>query len=458
MSILRTNPGKRLANPAALLLAALVVAGAVFNAQASRARPDADAALIHELTKMAWPLASDADLDPLLAHIRKARYVLLGEATHGTSEFYTWRAAISKRLIREKGFRFIAVEGDWEASYRLNRYVKNLPGAAASAREALLQWDRWPLWLWANAETAELGEWLRAYNDTLPPDEKIGFYGMDVYGLKDAIEQVHGYFQDSVPERIGLAEAVLRSLQPYQDSHHHYAQALSQGLASPAEPQILSLLDFLRAERAALWEKNPKAYFSAKQNAYAILAAEQHYRMRLSCENASWNARARHFKHTVERLMEYHGKDAKGIVWAHNTHVGNARATTMHHRGRCNIGQLLLDRHGPDQVAIVGFGAHRGAVLAGRCWDAPAERMTVPPAIPGSFEDLLHRAGISQAMLLFKQRHRSGPLKNPYGHRAIGVTYHPENEHGNYVPSILPLRYDAFIFIEESAPLTPLHE
>lgn len=410
------------------------------------------------LAERAQPLHDADDLEPLIAQAGQHPFVLLGEASHGTAEFYTWRADISKRLVQEHGFSFIAVEGDWDACWRINAYVKHMPGAGASAEAVLRDFDRWPLWMWANREVEALVEWLREYNADRPADRRVGFYGIDVYGLEGSMRETLAYL-----EQIGDREALETAREAYACLEAYlppqrYARAALAG-ATGCEAPIADVVRYLREQESALRDHDETAWFNAKQHALVVKNAEKHYRAMGSPGGESWNYRVAHFKGTVERLMAFYGEDARGIVWAHNTHIGDARATTMAQAGRANIGQLLREKYGDGDVYAVGFGTHRGVVLAGSAWEAPMERMTVPPAMPDSLEELLLRIGHDRLLLLFDDKDREGPLAQPIGHRAIGVVYNPDRERfGNYVPTIVPQRYDAFIFIGVTTALTPVHK
>ncbi len=432
-----------------LALAALAVAPAV------RADPDAESAALDSLRALAIPLDSPNDLSPLIERAASARLVLLGESTHGTSEFYAWRADISKRLIREKGFRFIAVEGDWADLYRLNRYVKGLPGAEKDARGIMGSFRRWPTWMWANEEILALVEWLRIHNLRLPMEERVGFYGMDVYGDDQVLTAMLTKLA-TLDEN--LAEEMRALYGPYltvAGDPGRYGQALARGasFASAASEGVA----ILKERTQVLKEANPAAHFNLLQSALVVQNAEAHYRAMHHPTENSWNARADHFFLTVERLRELYGDGAQGIVWAHNTHIGDARATPMAQRGDRNIGMAARTALGADNVLAVGFGTDRGMAVAGRYWGAPPERMTLPPGGPGSVEALMAAMGLEAALLVFDPEADLSALAAPRGHRAVGVVYNPIHEFpGNYVPTRLADRYDAFVFIRETHALRPI--
>jgi erythromycin esterase len=414
-------------------------------------------AAIDEVLRLAHPLHDAGDLDPLLDQIGDARFVLLGEASHGTHEYYTWRARISQRLIREKGFSFIAVEGDWPDCYRVNRYVKGARDAGASAREVLHAFARWPTWMWANEEIVALAEWLREHNAALPDEEKVGFYGLDVYSLWESLDEVIAYLRRVDPAAVPAALRAFRCFEPYSEDVQEYARATALVPVS-CEDEVIATLVALRRKAPQYREDSREAYFDAEQNAIVTANAERYYRAMVRGGAASWNLRDTHMTDTLERLMQHHGSQAKAIVWEHNTHVGDARATDMARAGMVNVGQLVRQRRWQDGVVLAGFGSFQGSVIAGREWGAPMQRMTVPPAEDGSYEDVLHASGPADKLLVFEESREDRPLMTPRGHRAIGVVYDPAFEQfGNYVPTVLPLRYDAFLYLDQTRALRPLH-
>lgn len=412
--------------------------------------------LIDAIGRNELPLRDDADLDPLLERIGDARVVLLGEASHGTSEFYTWRHRISRRLVEEKGFSFIAVEGDWPDCYAINRFVKGGREHGADARKALHAFERWPTWMWANEEVVALAEWLRAHNDALEPGRRVGFYGLDVYSLYDSMEAVIRYLEGVDPEAAARARSAYGCFDPYEGDVQDYAMATVLVPTSCEEEALRTLVE-LRTRGRELAEDDPEGFFDAEQNALVARNAERYYRAMIRGGGSSWNVRDQHMTETLARLLEHHGDGAKAIVWEHNTHVGDARATDMQRAGMVNVGQLARERWG-GEVVIAGFSSYAGSVIAGEQWGAPMRRMTVPPAREGSWEALMHAAGARDRLLLLEGLDGVPGALEPRGHRAIGVVYHPERERlGNYVPSVLPYRYDALLHIEQSRALRPLH-
>jgi erythromycin esterase len=406
----------------------------------------------------ALPLGDPATMDALMDRIGDARFVLLGEASHGTADYYIWRAGISRRLIEAKGFSFIAIEGDWPDCYRVNRYVKGHPNSGGDAREVLHAYERWPTWMWANEEVVALAEWLRRHNEGLPEDRKAGFYGLDVYSLWDSLYQIMGYLQKKDPSALAVARRAYQCFEPFGEDVQAYARATAF-VPSACEDEVIDLLRAIRGKEARYQQDGREGYFNAEQNALVLKNAESYYRAMIRGGPDSWNVRDRHMEETLDRLVRHHGPGAKAIVWAHNTHIGDARYTDMVDDGMVNLGQLARERYGEGDVVLTGFGSHRGTVIAGREWEAPMERLRVPPARAGSWEDVFHQAGPGDKVLLFDEetRHAEEFLRRR-GHRAIGVVYRPEYEHfGNYVPTILPRRYDAYVYVDETAALHPLH-
>ncbi len=404
---------------------------------------------------MAHPLQGTGDLDPLLDRIGDAGCVLLGEASHGTHEYYAWRARITERLIREKGFSFVAVEGDWPDCYEVNRYVKGYPDSGKSTREALGVFDRWPTWMWANEEVVGLAEWLRRHNEGLLPEERVGFYGLDVYSLRESLEAVIEYLERVDPDAVGAAKRAYNCFEPYGENAREYARATAF-VPTSCEEEVVGMLSELRG-RLTRHQDDPEARFDAEQNALVARDAEAYYRAMVRGGADSWNVRDQHMVETLDRLMHFYGPNAKAVVWEHNTHVGDARFTDMARHDMVNVGQLVRERRGEEDVVLVGFGSHRGSVIAGAEWGAPMQRMPVPPAREGSWEDVLHRAGEEDKLLVFSDAGEDEFLE-PRGHRAIGVVYDPAHErYGNYVPTVLPRRYDAFVYLDETRALRPLY-
>jgi erythromycin esterase len=414
--------------------------------------------LVNCVKQWSYRLQNKNDLQPLMDRIGDAGIVMLGEASHGTHEYYTWRTQITKRLIEEKGFNFIAVEGDWPDCYRLNRFIKNYDNGSGTAAKVLHAFNRWPTWMWANWEIMALAGWLRQHNAALPVQNKAGFYGLDVYSLWESMQSIMQYLGKTDPAALQVAEAAFHCFEPYQkDEGTSYARA-SRFVPELCENEVLHLLKEIR-QKLPLYNTDHENVFSAEQNALITVNAEKYYRAMIKGGPHSWNVRDRHMADTLERLLTFHGKNSKVIVWAHNTHIGDARATDMVDEGMFNIGELARMQHHEKGVVLVGFGSFKGTVMAGKNWGAPMQSMQVPEAIKGSWEYLLHRAGpVNKLLLMDEFAGNDMFMESHIGHRAIGVVYNPQNEqYGNYVPSIMPLRYDAFIYLDETKSVYPLH-
>lgn len=412
--------------------------------------------LVDSVARVQHRLHGPDDVAVLIDRVGDRRIVLLGEASHGTSEYYSWRRHISERLIREKQFSFIAVEGDWPDCYQLNRFIKDLPGAGASARTVAHAFDRWPTWMWANEEVVGLIEWLRQHNDALPSDKRVGFYGLDVYSLWESMESVVRYLERVDADAAALARRAYSCFDPYHEDVQAYARATALVPTSCEQEAVRALVD-LRSKAATYREDGREAFFNAEQNALVARNAERYYRAMVMGGPDSWNLRDTHMIETLERLLKHYGPESKAIVWEHNTHVGDARATDMARAGLVNVGQLAREEW-PDDVFIVGFASYRGSVIAGEEWGAPIQRMTVPEATAGSWEAVLHEAGAFDKLLLMDDLKNDEDARKTRGHRAIGVVYDPKWERaGNYVPTRMTERYDALIFIDESHGLRPLH-
>jgi erythromycin esterase len=403
-----------------------------------------------------YRLQTDADLDPLLERIGDAQYVLLGEASHGTHEYYTWRARISKRLIEEKNFSFIAVEGDWPDCYGINRFIKGYADTPTDVLDVLRGFKRWPTWMWANYEIAALANWLHQYNNR-NVHQKVGFYGLDVYSLWESVEILHQVLQQQQdPKALQLVADVVNCFDPYGEDERQYARAVAY-LAGSCRRQVTALLTEIR-QKAPGYDHDPEAALNAEMNAWVAVDAERYYESMYSPEEKSWNIRDRHMVSTLNRLMGHHGADTKCVVWEHNTHIGDARYTDMVHGGLVNVGQLVREQQSPSNVVLVGFGSFMGSLVAGKSWDAPMEVMPLPPARSGSVEALLHHESPDDRLLIFSSSNTDVRFSNERGHRAVGVVYHPEREKfGNYVPTKLSQRYDAFIYLDQTQALHPIH-
>ncbi|RYZ30885.1 MAG: erythromycin esterase family protein [Chitinophagaceae bacterium] len=400
------------------------------------------------------PLQTSSDLDLLLQQIGNARIVMLGEASHGTHEFYEWRAAITKRLMQEKGFDMMAVEGEWADSYRVNQFVKGGPKDSLQAVSLLRQYDRWPTWMWGNQEIASLITWMNNYNQTQGAANKVGFYGMDVYCLWESVSELMPFIQGN-DSLMRIANDVAQCFRPFNASGEDYARAVLNSSVT-CKTQTNRLWTSVLAYTGGTTAKTEPA-FVAQQNALVAANAEKYYSSMVVSNASSWNIRDEHMAQTIQRLLEFAGPDSKIIIWAHNTHVGDARYTDMATYGEVNVGQLMRERYGQENVYLVGFGTYTGTVIASNEWGGPIQTLNVPAAQRGSWEYLLHQNGGNNQLIFSNEIREDASLSKSLGNRAIGVVYDPGNERGNYVPTVIPNRYDAFLFIDKTIALRPLH-
>jgi erythromycin esterase len=408
---------------------------------------------LDELVTLATPLADPGDLDPLMERIGDVPFVLLGEASHGTSEYYRWRADLSKRLITERGFSFVALEGDWPDCFAVNQWVKGRAGQERSAAELLGGFGRWPTWMWANEEVAEFATWLRDHN--LRIGGQVGFYGLDVYSLWESLRRIFGYLHDRDPGALAAAADALRCFEPYGEDPQRYAWA-TRMVPTNCEQEVLDLLIDVHMTRL-VDDDDPEAELDAVQNAEVLAGAERYYRTMVQADASSWNVRDLHMVDTLDRLIAYHGSHGKALVWEHNTHVGDARATDMAAAGMINVGQVVRERHHDLGVVLVRFAGHHGSVIAAESWGAAMQPMAVPKAPAATHEDLLHQVQPQPALLVFPDRRDTPWLSARHGHRAIGVVYHPElDRRGNWVPTTMGERYDALLSFDETSALHPL--
>jgi erythromycin esterase-like protein len=307
--------------------------------------------------------------------------------------------------------------------------------------------------MWANWEVAAFAEWLKEYNHGLSANKKIGFYGLDVYSLWDSMYAMVNYLEKEDPAAAVTVKKAIRCFEPFRENEQSYARYSLTEFS--CKDKVLELLKEIRL-KAQFLDGDREAGFNTEQNALIAVNAEKYYRSMMSFDNESWNVRDTHMMETLDRLLAFHNR-SKGIVWEHNTHVGDARATDMQRAGMINIGQLAREKYGEENVYLVGFGSYKGSVMAGREWGAPMQEMTVPPARTGSIEELLHNNINGNGYILFNDE-KEDEFRERFPHRAIGVVYNPANEkYGNYVPSFMNERYDAFIFIDETKALHPLY-
>ena len=423
------------------------------------------ARLAEVVREAALPLEGAAgDSDPLLELVGGSRFALLGEASHGTHEFYAERAEVTKRLIAERGFTAVAVEADWPDAYRVNRYVRG-ESEDADAREALGGFRRFPTWMWRNTVVAEFVEWLRAYNDVLPGGaQKVGFYGLDLYSLYTSIEAVLSYLERVDPEAARRARHRYSCFEHFGEDTTAYAYAAAYGAAESCEPGVVEQLVELRRRASELANRDGRVardeFFHAEQNARLVKNAEEYYRSMFRGRVESWNMRDRHMAETLDALVAHlvaEGREAKVAVWEHNSHLGDARATEMGEAGEWNVGQLVRERYRRDAV-LVGFTTHRGTVTASTDWDEPGRRKRVRPALEGSYEALFHEAGPARFMLNLREEGRARELlRRSRLERAIGVIYRPETERlSHYFHARLAEQFDAVLHFDETRAVEPL--
>lgn len=404
------------------------------------------------------------DFAPLLERIGNARYVLLGEASHGTHEFYRIRAEITKRLILDQGFCAVAVEADWPDAYRVNRYVRGWPDAE-DATEALSGFQRFPQWMWRNADVLDFVGWLRAHNDRQPGEgAKVGFYGLDLYSLRASMVAVLEYLRVVDPAAAERAQRRYACFDHFGGDPQHYGYAAAAGLSPSCEAEVLRQLVELRAKASEYAHRDGRvaadALFVAGQNAKVVANAERYYREMFRGRVNSWNLRDTHMAETLQALsthLEVQQSPAKVVVWAHNSHVGDARATEMASRGELNLGQLVRERARTETV-LVGFTTFAGTVTAASDWDAHAERKLVRPALPGSCEALFHETAIGNFYLdLGSDTEAAASLHIPRLERAIGVIYHPETEReSHYFGTSLARQFDAVLHYDRTRAVEPL--
>jgi len=403
-----------------------------------------------------------SDFDPLLERVGDARVVLLGEASHGTHEFYRARAELTRRLITEKGFGLVAVEADWPDAYRVNRWLR---GAAddADAEEALRDFERFPTWMWRNGDVLDFVGWLRDHNDSLPTGRRrVGFYGLDLYSLHRSMRAVVEYLEQVDPELASRARARYACFDQFGDDSQRYGYATTLGLSADCEREVLGQLVEMRRQAPDLASRDGRIpedeYFYAEQNARLVVHAESYYRTMFRGRVESWNLRDRHMADTLAALLNHFnapGAPARAVVWAHNSHVGDARATQMGAGGELNVGQLARETYGRSAY-VVGFTTYSGTVTAASDWDGPAERKRVRPALAGSVEDVFHEAGIDRFLLLLDDA-RLRPLDEPRLERAIGVIYRPDTERtSHYFQARIRRQFDALLHHDHTRAVEPL--
>ena len=421
----------------------------------AREVPDADLARAIAASCERFEAIDSAPLEPLLRRIGDARIVLLGEATHGTSEFYRMRERISRELIERKGFTFIAIEGDWPDAARVDHYIRH----AEYPPSEWTAFARFPVWMWRNQEVRDFIDWLRTRNAGVKHGKRVAFHGLDLYSLNNSIHSVLSYLDDVDPAAARVARQRYGCLTPWQSDPATYGHAALTGTYQSCEREVVTMLLDLMDKRRAYAEHDGERFLDAVQNARLVANAERYYRTMYYGSRASWNLRDGHMFETLKTLLAFHGPASKAIVWAHNSHVGDSAATEMSARGEYNIGHLCRKEFGNAAYAI-GFGTNSGFVAAASDWDGPMEVKAVRPALPGSYERLCHEAGSARFLLPLRGPAASAVsygLLAPRLERAIGVIYRPKTElESHYFQAILPQQFDEYIWFDESNAITPL--
>ena len=393
---------------------------------------------------------TEPDLDPLLERIGNARIVLLGEASHGTSEFYQLRAHITRALIERKGFEFVAVEADWPDAARIDNWVRDLATPPADWQA----FSRFPTWMWRNVPVRAFVDWLRSHNATiLEHDRRVGFYGLDLYSMYTSIGAVLHYLEEVDPESAAVARRRYACLEPWERDPTSYGlAALSHGYAE-CENEVVENLQSLVEKRMEYVSRDGYQFLDAVQNARLVSNAEQYYRLMYYGAPESWNLRDQHMFDTLQALLSFHGPASKAVVWEHNSHIGDARATEMGARGEHNVGQLCRQEYG-DDACLIGFGTHRGTVAAASDWDGPMEIKQIRPSRHDSYENLSAQTGVDR-FILPVSRHADPELRRrlvePRLERAIGVIYRPESERAShYFRAVLPRQFDEWVFVNDT--------
>lgn len=425
----------------------------------ARRRPaavDRDAALVDAIADGCEPFNSvkSANLEPLLNRIGDARIVLIGEATHGTSEFYRMRNRITTELIRKKGFRFVSIEGDWPDAARIDHYVRHFEYSPSE----WIAFARFPTWMWRNVEVREFVDWLRQHNHGLSEKKRVAFHGLDLYSLYSSIRAVLQYLDEVDPSTAAVARERYGCLTPWQTDPATYGRAALTGSYRSCEDDVVHMLTAISQKHRDYAAHDGERFLDVMQNARVVANAERYYRVMYYGSRASWNLRDTYMFETLQTLIEHHQPDNKAIIWAHNSHVGDAVATEMSARGEINIGHLCRRNFG-DSVYSIGFGTDNGKVAAASDWDGPMEIKSIVPSMRNSYERLFHKTTLPGFLLPL--RNASETLRNglmePRMQRAIGVIYRPETEFAShYFQAVLPQQFDEYIWLDTTHAVTPI--
>ncbi|VTU33429.1 Erythromycin esterase [Variovorax sp. PBS-H4] len=423
-----------------------------------RGKGQDDDGAIRAIRAAACPLGTSPHCHAaLLFAVADARFVLLGEASHGTDDFYRERAAITKRLIEEKAFDAVAVEADWPDALRVDRFVRGLSDDS-SALQALGDFQRFPAWMWRNPPVREFVDWLRAFNQGRAPEQRVGFYGIDLYSLYTSIESVLEYLDRVDPEAARRARSRYGCFDHFAEDTQAYGHAAAFGLSASCEDAAVAQLMELREKKV---HAGVDAHFHAEQNARLVRNAEHYYRTMFKGRVASWNLRDQHMAQTLEALDAHlsarRSRPARIAVWAHNSHLGDARATEMANIGELNVGQLMRERYG-GQCFNVGFTTASGEVMAASAWDGDAERKRINPPLAGSIEALLHETGLGRfALILRNHQVLAEALRDARLQRAIGVIYAPATERqSHYFEARVAEQFDALVHLDQTSALESL--
>jgi len=416
--------------------------------------------LLSLVRREARPLQGLVDVQAVLQQVSQANTVLLGEASHGTHEFYALRAEITKRLITDHGFDAVAVESDWPDALRVSRYVQG-SAELVDADDALGAYLRFPRWMWRNTDVRDFVAWLRTHNDGVEPKCRTGFFGLDLYSLHSSIEAVVAYLDEHDPEAAVRARRRYACFDHFSDDPQRYGHATHFGLTETCEDDVVRQLQDLLIAAGRELRGDADERFYAQQNARVVRNAERYYRTMFAGHNESWNLRDTHMAETLYELrMHLEGRLGRApriVVWAHNSHIGDARATEPGDEGQLNLGQLVREREvDPRACALVGFTTHSGTVAAASDWDEPVELKTVRPSRPDSIERLLHDSGVGNFVLPLAGA-LAEPLRGRLLERALGVIYRPDTERwSHYFHATLSRQFDTVIHLDETSAVTPL--